>query len=447
MQPKPAQEPLFIYAGSNGATWPPLSIPSTVGSSIGSRLSYLFNITLLAFAYFHLLLLAFFYSSTGLTNGRQRTKRSFWERIGFQNISEETLDHWCRRHKISARLRNEILEPLFAAISTVGRDEVGELPIAEILDYIVSTFGTSHFVTKHGVREIVESLSAPLPVDNVHLSATIHSITPSPLSPAFTRIEYTVAPSTTAIHLDFDYIILATQANQGRRLLASYQAATTNPAVEKSVVEVIAALSNFSYVSTLVVNHWDDSILPAAPDRRDLNLATFASTSTSSSSSPGPDSDKVIPPSSTMLPRSSIQATHIISRTHPSLTRDLPPNVELLQTTNPIVRIAPGLILSSTWYERAKVTVESKQVLKRFLLPDPSVTRPDNATEEGNDLEKRAMAGEEVDGDLQSALPNILFVGSWCAEGIPLLEGCVRSSEAAVMEIARREGVWSPMPF
>lgn len=40
-------------------------------------------------------------------------------------------------------MREEVLEPLYAAVSTVGRAEVGALPIGEILDYIVDTFGSS----------------------------------------------------------------------------------------------------------------------------------------------------------------------------------------------------------------------------------------------------------------------------------------------------------------
>jgi len=102
-------------------------------------------------------------------------------------------------------------------------------------------------------------------------------------------------------------------------------------------------------------------------------------------------------------------ATHIISRTHPHLG----PNVVLLQTTNPTVEVEEGKVVSRSWFERVKVTKGSKVALEGFLLP---------AGEGGGRGRRGRYQGIE----------GVWFCGSWCAEGIPLLEGCVRSAERVV---------------
>lgn len=74
------------------------------------------------------------------------------------------------------------------------------------------------------------------------------------------------------------------------------------------------------------------------------------------------------------------------------------------------------------------MSVSSKKVLSRFILSPTG-------------------KGEGEKGDLQG-IDGIWFCGSWCAEGLPLLEGCVTSSERAVRAIARIEGAKSVIiPF
>lgn len=132
---------------------------------------------------------------------------------------------------------------------------------------------------------------------------------------------------------------------------------------------------------------------------------------------------------------SNVQATHILERTHarlqqqqqagslPTPTQDGEPSPLLLQTTNPLVQIDPSKVLSSAWYERAAVSSESKAVLGRFLL-------------------------DETGGDSQG-IDGVWFCGSWCAEGIPLLEGCVTSALQVVRALVEREGGRMPseLPF
>ena len=66
------------------------------------------------------------------------------------------------------------------------------------------------------------------------------------------------------------------------------------------------------------------------------------------------------------------------------------------------------------------MSVSSKKVLSRFILSATGKSEGEN-------------------GDLQG-IDGIWFCGSWCAEGLPLLEGCVSSAERAVRAIVRIEG-------
>lgn len=206
----------------------------------------------------------------------------------------------------------------------------------------------------------------------------------------------------------FDHLIFATQANQAASLLSFLPSSSARDTLLKS-------LDAFSYIPTLVVNHTDESMLPPNPlDRRDLNLASFSPPSSSSEAK----LDAEDRGTDITMPISSIQATHIISRTHPRLasTSGKTPLL-LLQTTNPLIPIDSSHILSSTWYERAYITPSSRAVLPGFLLSD--------------------QAGS---GRLQNLEKGVWFCGSWCAEGIPLLEGCVSSAREAVKGVVESEG-------
>lgn len=108
-------------------TWPPLSLPSHI-SSIIDRGVYILDLLVLTISYIYLLGLAFFYYGTGLT------KRGSSTFMGVNGVADETMKSFCDRHWIGKKIRNEVLEPLYAAVSTVGREEVELLPVAELLD-------------------------------------------------------------------------------------------------------------------------------------------------------------------------------------------------------------------------------------------------------------------------------------------------------------------------
>lgn len=131
----PSLDPLFIYEGSNGLKFPPLAIPSRMTSWL-EIIPYLFHLFLITLSYLHLLLLAFIYYHLDLT-GRKETD-STWKRLiinvfGLSNVGKLSLEKFCSQHVIWNGMRDELLYPLFAAVATVGRSEVGSLPSGEIL--------------------------------------------------------------------------------------------------------------------------------------------------------------------------------------------------------------------------------------------------------------------------------------------------------------------------
>ena len=257
------------------------------------------------------------------------------------------------------------------------------------------------------MRQVVHLLALHVPARNIHLgceltrislvdpasgSTTPTSDTSDPSLPSPSQLELETADGQSFV---FDDLVFASQANHARTLLRSFAKSLDADGHSAGVVEAelerVAALDAFRYTRTVVVNHTDTSILPAAgADRRDLNLALA-------------DPSAVAPRSGKYLdPRTHVQATHIVARTRPHLPADL------LQTTNPTREIDPSKTISRTEFERAIVSAESKRVLPRFRLG--------------------VRAGE---GDLQGR-HGIWLAGSWAAEGIPLLESAVVSAERVV---------------
>ncbi|KAM0750455.1 hypothetical protein T439DRAFT_326421 [Meredithblackwellia eburnea MCA 4105] len=425
--PRPKQKTIFLYEGSNGMRWPPLSLPSSIASAT-SQASYAFHLVLLSFSYLHLLLLSFIYHRLGLLNPTEEDSEFSpgMAKLGLRNVSFEPLNDWCRRHWVWETMRIEVLEPLIAAVATVGREEVGLLPVGEVLGYIVSTFGSSHYVAATGVREVVERLTSCLPPPNVHLSSTIslHAANSRRTTVCFTTLSSDPDFDSTNRSIEFEHVILATQANQAAVILRSFRDSLWDRTSDQKAEQArIDALSAFEYVRTLVVNHRDESLLPNKRDRRDLNLATFSDVDVRAEEDANDDEEDLA--TKHTVARSSVQATHIISRTHKHLGRD---DSVVLQTTNPIVPVKPHLVLSETWYERARVTVGSKKVLPRFLLPE------------------RWEQFRKGRGDLQGAR-GIWFAGSYVAPGIPLLEGCVTSAESVARGICRLEGGEICIPY
>ncbi|KAJ3864584.1 splicing factor, Prp19-binding domain-containing protein, partial [Lentinula novae-zelandiae] len=338
----------------------------------------------------------------------------------------------------------DLLVPLFSAVCTAPESNVYDHPVEEFLDYIWLTLGYHHYVALNGVQEVVSKLIAG--VQHVHLSSPISSIRMNPDDPTTSSIHVSTG-SRVQIHTGFHHIIFATQAVRAVPLLEAFASSLPPHAKAKrrAVEEQIACLRQFTYCSTLVINHTDSSLMPDnIEDKRDLNLISLDRDAPSlvadvkevrSSRTEVEDSWSLrcLPPSYTM-------ATHVLTPPE-GYPAHLP---TIYQTTNPIIEPRESRILSVATLERAVLTVQSKRALECLNVrysrkwwhaasPGKSGLGPLQGARRGNELEQT---------------PGIWICGSFAYSGIPLLEGCVVSARNVVEQgIWKSEGVRGHIPW
>lgn len=451
----------FIYNGNNGLSLRPISLPSPspspaaqrsakaapssqpqpapllpwptfVPSWASCRLDFFALALLYAGSYVYLLLLSLYHvklsTHTSSPSGRAR---EHW-------VARSTLRHFCARTRLPNRFVHDILVPLLSCVTTCSPNEVlDDYPAAELLEYVARTFGTDHYVVKGGVRNVVTALLRKVPEENIHLGCELVDIRPARIShgAAGTRRPSVELEDSQGVKRVFDHVIFATQANQARTLLRYHlkhlrDAPDADPATLEYEQRRIDDLAKFLYTQSLVVNHWDaDATLPASPaDRRILNLL---SPERASRAVAGEEKEGGSGRDELCMPACYTMATHDLSRLDPALVHP-ETGVPVLQSTNPTVAIARDTVLSSQRFERAKVTLESRRILPRFL---------DVGQQHTGDEER--CNGQRGDGETTAPRRyqghgGFWFVGAWAAEGIPLLEGCVSSAER-VCEAIRRE--------
>ncbi|KAK9893699.1 FAD/NAD(P)-binding domain-containing protein [Cystobasidium minutum MCA 4210] len=424
----------FIYNGGNGLNLRPVSFPSsttTNATKLGSEsfsimdlldifyyiydiVHVLFKASFFASCYIYLALLSFYHVFSSHTSPTST-----------HPLSYSTLASFLSRTYIPRSFIVEVIVPLFSCVATCSTEEVMAYPAGEILEYIARTFGTDHYVVKGGVRNVLNGLLKDLPEENIHLGCELVSLRrvrrPNHASHELEgerRLELKEASGQT---WHFDDVIFATQANQARFLLADYYKSLRDSEhpldgselnLEK---ERLDALGKFSYTTSIVINHYDEenTLVEARSDRRILNLGRWSQQDIASS----------LKLQETKLDRTKrlskdyIMATHDLSILHPDC-RSPSTGAALLQTTNPTIEIKEDNIVSSQVFERAIMTLESKRTLKTFMR----YPNTDGSEKKGCEAAYQGLGG-------------IWFVGSWAAEGIPLLEGCVVSAERAVEAI------------
>ncbi|KAK0208047.1 splicing factor, Prp19-binding domain-containing protein [Desarmillaria ectypa] len=330
------------------------------------------------------------------------------------------LAKWTGFEQVWTEFTHAIMVPLFSAVCTAPEQEILDHPVEEFLDYIWLTLGTHHYVVVDGVRDVVGRLVST--VRNDHLSHLISSIEADPGDPDLVSVNCTNADSPKT-YSGFHHIIFATQANRAVPLLSSYASSLPDKkrVRREAVEEQMRCLEKFTYYSTLVINHTDETLLPDdTRDHRDLNLIYTRA-------------GALIPPktiSPRCLPSSYTMATHVLPRP-PGFPAHLP---AVFQSTDPIIEPREGRILSVARLERAVVTLESKQALKELYHAEGR-TWWRGPREES--LGRLQGAGRLRDGG-----PGIWMCGSFAYPGIPLLEGCVVSARLVVEQgLYKSEGV------
>ncbi|KAJ3758573.1 splicing factor, Prp19-binding domain-containing protein, partial [Lentinula raphanica] len=334
----------------------------------------------------------------------------------------------------------DVLLPLFSAVCTAPENSIYDHPVEEFLDYIWLTIGHHHYVALNGVQQVVAKLIAG--VQHIHLSSPISSIRIDPDDPTTSSVHISTGGKT-QVHTGFHHIIFATQAIRAVPLLESFISSLPPHAKAKrrAAEEQVACLRQFSYCSTLVINHTDPSLLPNdIHDKRDLNLITLDRDS-------GPDNTQEVNLngeedawSLRCLPSSYTMATHVLTPPE-GYPAHLP---TIYQTTNPIIEPKRSRILSVAALERAVLTVKSKKAIEGLNV------------EYGRRWWQSAGQGKSRLGPLQGArgkeglerTPGIWICGSFAYSGIPLLEGCVMSAKNVVQQgIWASEGVQQQIPW
>ncbi|KAI8812233.1 hypothetical protein BJ742DRAFT_793421 [Cladochytrium replicatum] len=326
----------------------------------------------------------------------------------------------------------EVFMVLLSGACTCSFSTLAEYPAAVILEYVGRSFpfGRMSFVTC-GIGEVCARLSAP--VKNVHVNSTIESVT---------RLNNRklVVRTTDGRSGEYDYVIFATQANQAVKILSQSikaQTALSGPGgLSLHLEEQKRTLERFRYERSLVVCHTDASLLP--DDSRLWRCLNFAHAERcvglervfdlDISDDDSIDDDTSTNSCSTTTfgydPRDVAMCTHVstpaVGWNTAAAREGMPARAEkgeiamsvqkgkapFLQTTNPIVMPRAAKILSTTWFERVCVSVESMRGL------------------------------DELD-DAQG-LGGVYFVGSFAYGGVPLLEGCVASAWRVTLRILER---------
>lgn len=304
----------------------------------------------------------------------------------------------------------DVCIPLFSAVCTAPRNDVENHPAEEFLDFIWRTFMTYHYVVSGGVRDVVARLSSHIPASRIHLGVPTTKLLPDRNCPGRVTIVCGAGEGLTQ-YPGFEHVILATQANHAAHLVDGYaRALEEQQAVQAAVpaTQLSDCLSQFEYRRTIVVNHTDDSLLPADNrDRRDLNMVMMSSLAVE-----GKFADKE--PTGLVLPPTYAMTTHILPR-----PANRAPGTAILQTTNPIFAPRSDSVLSVSHLERALLTRASKVAVRSLCAYEEDTVGVGRL--QGT---ARREFGKTAAG--------LWVVGSYAHRGIPLLEGCVLSAREVV---------------
>ncbi|TYJ51116.1 hypothetical protein B9479_008331, partial [Cryptococcus floricola] len=312
-----------------------------------------------------------------------------------------------------------IVLPLFSAVGTMTHQDVFNLPVRILLEYIHVTLGTAHYRLGKGLAsgDVTARLVGVVEEQGegyVNVSTEVRGLEYAVGGGVRVKLRRVSANgdgdgnregggAEGVESLRVDKVVLATQASVARPLLEDLEANLKTWGEEKErrrVRRMAEALQSVRYRETIVINHRDTSLLPSSPDRRSINLhlpSSPSSSPSSSSSAPPPaeeDEGKTpfFPPSGESV---YTMATEVIVPPQGSGGGEV-----VLQTTNPVVPIAREKVLSVSRLERA------------LALKDPLSTLQ----------------------NLQPHSPKALIylAGSYVHPGIPLLEGCVASARKVV---------------
>ncbi|KAJ3109538.1 hypothetical protein HDU97_005195 [Phlyctochytrium planicorne] len=374
--------------------------------------------------------------------------------------------------------------PLFSGVCTCSLETLEGFPAAIVLEYVATCmpFGRMAFVSgPEGIQGVCRRLSAP--VHTIRCGFGVERVDRVPVTVDGRVVHKFKVKGLGNENEDgvlFDHVIFATQANQCKRILEAGKGWWNEGKEERGLLET---LGRFQYERSLVVCHTDEAIMP--PDRRDWRCLNFArldpdievesedirkvkgmwgydprnvamcthysgvATVPFSSASTGSRSGSPIPsvsvpsvvslaagkngypsPPGTPSRAATPQQDEAVSVSSKKARK----RTDVFQSTNPVLLPNPSKVLSSAWFERCIVTLDSMDAINALdTFQGIGSSYPDSRRS------GQAQNGAGV-GD-----GGVWFVGSYASHGIPLLEGCVTSAARVVKGIVetmeREEGL------
>ncbi|QVM05615.1 hypothetical protein D8B26_000322 [Coccidioides posadasii str. Silveira] len=311
--------------------------------------------------------------------------------IGGKTKPCESFGQYLRRLWIPAYFIESYLLPGLASISTCTHAEMLDFPAKDVIDYKQRSLNSPHLRVSGGVSEVQKSLCQGLTVQfNCRVTSVTRQQHGSGVRVTWDSPGNTQQPDTVPHQKIFDHVILAVPPN--------------------AVGSIFAPLrSEMSHIPTAAVEsivHTDLSATKQQPSNAlyEMHLA------------PSPPN-------------------WIHFRSSPYITETIheDPISSVVVTNFPATPIDPSKIIARTHFTRTLRTPQSRDIVKRIFSPN---SRRLNGTPitDGKKLTTH-KAGPFQNGD-----GNVWLVGSWCWDGMVLLEGCVVSA----MRVARDLGIEVP---
>lgn len=392
-----AKAPYLLYNGQNGLRG--MSIPTSQRSKLSHRyllascrtlLGYGHFISILLVSYVCLLAMALYHHVCGhLLDPQHR-------------LSKEPLRVWAARHSrtIHPIFLSSALLPLFSAVATASHSAVMDMPVAEMLLYVATTFSQSHVAVQGGVCQVQDALTKHIDPSHIHLNANVSRIDTCDEGKsgsdtkrrrqAHRRSVSLVIGDDEVQHSGFHHVILATPAPFSAALLQTYggsfrqnshgaeasdQRGSKDAPVELDATQ--AQLRNVQYESSTVVTHTDQSFLPAdRRDHRDLNLVAPVDVD----SEPNDSNDHFSHRTDNKIDSPFTMATHAFKASYSAsheitATSDNPAErTFVMQTTNPTHWPAKESTLRISVFQRA-MTPASKDDIDGLFIWERTPTR------------------------------------------------------------------------
>ncbi|EGD93765.1 hypothetical protein TESG_01300 [Trichophyton tonsurans CBS 112818] len=288
----------------------------------------------------------------------------------------ETLEEYFNRVRLPRHFVYRYILPPFATLSTCNHAEMLSFPAHDIVQYVRRTYRAPHYLVREGTQIVEDTLSKGL---NIRLGARVTSVRPTGSSvmvcwestSSASELAGEKIPPMSSCQRTFDRVILAVPPNIVGAIFEPLRE-------ETSLLPTRSVESLIHTDASTLPNIYSEPVKAQTTSREEVEWGHF---------------------------RSTVESTESIHE-HPS---------SYIITTCPILPIDPSKVVRRSYFTRTLRTPQSRAVVNRIF--DKS------ATPDGQAADKPA--------GWRNGEGNVFLVGSWCWDGMVLLEGCVVSAMRA----------------